>query len=121
MLTGLRFGRFLYGPKQAITRIVDEYVDAAEVCVGLGDRGKIRVPVVDVQFQGKNGIPILLNKIIECAYIPGRCGHFVSPFQKGFRPDFTKPAGSACNKDCLCHLFLFVMTKLPAPPRGDLS
>jgi len=70
----------------AVTGVVDDDVELAEVLGGLLDGGKVGVLVGDVELNRQEGVTVLLDEIVEGVEFTCGAGDPVASFQGSFRP-----------------------------------
>jgi hypothetical protein len=97
-------GQFLDEAELAVAGIVDDDVEAAEVVVGLFDRGEIGGAIVDVEGERQQCVAVFGGEVVEGGHVTGGGGHLVAAFERSDRPFAAEPArGTGDEPDFFTH------------------
>jgi hypothetical protein len=79
----------------AVTCIAKDHVETTKMVVRLFDRLEDRIAIGNVERQGKDGVAIGSDKVVEGLRVASGRGDSVAALERGFRPDAAEPAGSS--------------------------
>src|SRR6266446_7686418 len=80
------FRQFLDHAEVAITGVIDNDIELAEVISGSLYRVEGSAPVGDIELERQDGVAVPLDERVQGPQVASRCGNSVSPFQSRFRP-----------------------------------